>query len=218
MKILLTILFLSCAVLAQVPERLCVVSERGRIEIDTRNSVFQAQFNGQSYTGPFQVLLSEPSLFYLAGIGSAPGLTFYTNATWKRFSSFADVRLGSSFRMWNDDHLDCDGNPSTASPYEVAITGATIGSAPFRTTLTAVPSDFETLTTYAWCVNDKMVAVGQSLTIEVSGKVVVEVEAIYNDIRARTEVVVEGTRWIAIDEPPIFRVIKLRKQETGHIH
>ncbi len=204
------IIFASLAIAASaqdVPSRLCIRDTRLNLEVDTRALTYKAEVDGQSFNGVFGPVFWVPEFFYIAGIGNTPGFSFYTNISFLRHSSFADVRIGNqTFRAWNVEHLDCDGNPSTAPPFEVKITGELKGSPPFTPNLKAIPIDFENLSNYEWCVNGKMVAVGQSFspTFTEPGRYTIEAEAIYNDIKASTEaeVVVEVEQTTPPPRPP----------------
>jgi len=176
---------------------------RINLTIDTQALTYEAKMGDKLFAGQFVVLFWEPGLFYIAGSGSQPGFSFYTNISFLRHSAFADIRADSwNFRATNADHCDCDGNPSEAPKYDIEVVGATSGVAPFRTTLKIVSVDSETLSTYMWCVGDRMVS-GQTIDLEFTepGQYRVEAEAFYNDIKADKDLVVEVTA-SAIEKSP----------------
>lgn len=200
---LLILLFALSALAQDVPAKLCVQGQRGRIEIDTVAKTFSATVDNVAYSGPVETVFWEPELFYAAFNGRDGDFSFFTNITFKRHASFADIRgLGVPFRMMNREHLDCEGKESTAEPYTVQVYATKVrGPAPLTTMLCAVPSDFANFSTYQWSTGQ----VGQMLpiTIQTPGKYRFDVKATYIDIEATASVVIEVTDDIPHSDPVI---------------
>lgn len=221
-QLLLSVLLLGCLAAssqAQVPAHLCVSSARGSLSVDTQNLTFDASFNGQSFSGPFQVLFWQPDLFYVAGIGITQGLSFYANISFLRNSSFANVKMaGQSFTITNESHGDCDGNPSLAPPFTARIypIGEEVemyedmptieGESPFSPMLCAIPSDSAVLTTYLWSTGEVGNMIHPTFT---EGEHLITVEAIYNDIKTTAKIVAKVGEHkdppVPVPSPPVNR-------------